>query len=106
MTQQKSIIGKVVDDATRAELPGVSVFINGTNTGTMTDNTGKYSMTVDQGSTVVFSLIGYENKEVQVAEYTVVNVVLYSDFFFDLFKWCQWDMAASKSATSQVLYRH
>lgn len=62
---QNTITGTVKDQAGQ-EMPGVSISVKGTQTGTMTDSEGKYSLTAATGSVLVFSFIGYENVEVTV----------------------------------------
>jgi len=52
-SQQKTVSGKVVDNI-GAPLPGVSVLVKGTNTGTQTDFDGNYSINVSQGQVLIF----------------------------------------------------
>ncbi|MBA7535396.1 TonB-dependent receptor P3 [subsurface metagenome] len=59
---QKTITGIVKDSET--DLPGVSISIKGTSTGTITDQDGGFSINVNEGDTVSFSFIGYETEEV------------------------------------------
>ena len=66
--QEKTISGTVTDEE-GLPLPGVTVLIKGTNTGTQTDFDGNYSVSADQGDILVFSFIGMET-----AEYTVKNI--------------------------------
>ncbi|WP_299046084.1 TonB-dependent receptor [uncultured Polaribacter sp.] len=60
-------------------LPGASVSIKGTSTGTSTDFDGKYSIKANAGSTLVFSYVGYASKEVVVGNQKVINITLDSD---------------------------
>jgi TonB-linked SusC/RagA family outer membrane protein len=69
----------VVKDETGATLPGVSVVIKGTSTGTQTDANGKFSLNANPGDVLVFSFIGYTAKEVVVGTQTSFDVVLSSD---------------------------
>ncbi|MCA1747299.1 MAG: SusC/RagA family TonB-linked outer membrane protein, partial [Bacteroidales bacterium] len=48
----------------------------GTSLGTVTDFDGNYTISVQSGSTLVFSYIGYSTKEVLVTNQTVLNVTL------------------------------
>ena len=74
--QQKTISGKV-SDSSGASLPGVSVVLKGTTTGTVTDANGKYSLTnVQANSTIQFSFVGMKTKEVQVEGKSTINVIL------------------------------
>jgi TonB-linked SusC/RagA family outer membrane protein len=64
VTKQNTTISGRVTDTTGFPLPGVSVSIKGTTTGTITDNEGKFSLTVTgkQGA-IVFSFIGMKSQE-------------------------------------------
>ncbi|WP_421918559.1 SusC/RagA family TonB-linked outer membrane protein [Marinifilum sp.] len=73
--QQKTIKGKVTDENGNA-LPGVSVFIKGTYTGTSTNMNGIYEITVSEGAVLVFSFVGMESKEVLVETQTKINLVM------------------------------
>lgn len=63
--QEKTITG-IVSDNSGLPLPGSTVLVKGSTYGTSTDFDGKYSITANQGSTLVFSFIGYTKKEVKV----------------------------------------
>jgi hypothetical protein len=69
ISQIRTISG-VITDANGNPLPGVSVLIKGTQTGTITDINGYYSIDAPVGSTLVFSYVGYLNKEMQVTPET------------------------------------
>ncbi|TGV02161.1 SusC/RagA family TonB-linked outer membrane protein [Flavivirga rizhaonensis] len=74
--QQKEVSGKVTDKNGLA-VPGATVRIKGTNTGTATDFDGKYSITVPSPENVlVFSFLGYETQEIVVNDQTTINVLL------------------------------
>ena len=60
------ITGSVTDNISNELIPGVSILIKGTQTGSVSDINGKFSLTAPRGSTLVFSYIGYENFEVLV----------------------------------------
>ncbi len=74
--QTIEVTGTVRDKATREVLPGVSVSVKGTQSGTMTDADGKYAVNVQPGATLVFSFISYETTEVAVGNNTIINVDL------------------------------
>ncbi|GAA4311449.1 TonB-dependent receptor [Mucilaginibacter gynuensis] len=58
-------------------LPGVSVSLKGSELGTTTDASGKYSITIPDGSgTLIFTYIGYSSQQVAVNGQTVINVKL------------------------------
>ncbi len=74
--QGKSIIGKVTDTSGIA-LPGVSVVVKGTTTGTITDNDGRYSIAnVPPNATLQFSFVGMKSEEIIVAGKATINVTL------------------------------
>lgn len=74
--QQKSISGKVTDSS-GASLPGVSVVVKGSTTGTITDANGRYSLVnVPANSTLQFSFVGMKGQEIAIGEKTNINVTL------------------------------
>ena len=75
------IINGVVNDAkTNAPLPGVNVTIKGTTRGASTDAQGKYRIVVAQPTDIlVFSFIGYLNKEETVGNRTEIIVTMADD---------------------------
>lgn len=73
---QKTITGKVTDAASGDPLIGSSVVIKGTTRGTLTDTEGGYSLSVPEGSTLVFSFVGYAATEIKVGGTTTIDVAL------------------------------
>ena len=75
---QAITISGVVTEATSGQpVPGVNVLVKGTQTGTITDVEGKYSLqNVQPGAVLVFSFIGYESTEVVVGNESVIKVSL------------------------------
>lgn len=71
-----NISGTVADYATNELIPGVNVVIKGTQKGTISDINGAFSLTVPQGSTLVFSFVGYENVEIAVGTQRTIDVRL------------------------------
>jgi len=57
-------------------LPGATVLVKGTTTGVLTDFDGHYSIQAQSGDVLVFSFVGYEPKEMTVANQLVINVTL------------------------------
>lgn len=80
ITQQaKSVSGKVTDSS-GASLPGVSVAIKGTTTGTVTTEDGSYHLAnVPENGTLVFSFVGMKTQEILVSGKTTVNLTLMED---------------------------
>jgi iron complex outermembrane receptor protein len=77
--ERKVISGKVVDESNEP-LPGVSIVIVGTTTGTITDGNGNYSLTIPSGSRELkFSYIGFEARQMAIPTGTLLNVQMKSD---------------------------
>lgn len=75
--QVKTVTGTVTDNQTHETLPGASIIIKGTTRGTTTDLDGKYSLEVRPGDiTLVFSFIGYSNKEIPIGNQMIINTGL------------------------------
>lgn len=74
--QERAVSGTVSDN-TGLPLPGVSVLVKGTKTGTQTDFDGKYSIKATPSQTLVFSYIGMKTQEVKAANASI-NVKLSS----------------------------
>jgi len=77
--QNRTITGKVIAAEDGSALPGVSILLKGSSTGTTTDFDGNYSISVPNSGTLVFSYIGFLNKEVAIGNQSIINVSLESD---------------------------
>lgn len=74
--QQNSLSGKVTDQS-GASLPGVSVVVKGTTTGTITDGDGNFFLSsIPENATLQFSFVGMKMQEVAVGSKTKINVTL------------------------------
>ncbi|QTD37878.1 SusC/RagA family TonB-linked outer membrane protein [Polaribacter batillariae] len=79
-SNQSKIIKGVVSDNTGVPLPGVSIQVKGTTKGTVTDFNGEYSISVDnENAILVFSYLGFKNKELEIKNKTQFNVTLEED---------------------------
>jgi TonB-linked SusC/RagA family outer membrane protein len=76
----EKIIKGVVKDDQENPLPGVSIVVKGTSIGTTTGMDGSFEidLTTD-AQTLVFSFVGYEPKEINVLNESIVNIVLQTD---------------------------
>ena len=74
----------VVSDVNGEPLIGVSVFVDGTTTGTATGVDGDYVINIPsaKGKTLVFSMIGLSEKRVVIGTSTTINVTLEEDSNF------------------------
>ncbi|WP_205500293.1 SusC/RagA family TonB-linked outer membrane protein [Rufibacter psychrotolerans] len=78
--QQREISGKVTSSDDGSALPGVSVVVKGSTTGTSTDAEGNFSLRVpDETAVLVISYLGYVSQEVPVANRTSFNIPLSPD---------------------------
>ena len=77
---QQTVSGRVTSSADGAPLPGVSVLVKGTNTGTSTDVDGRFTLSVpDNNSTLVLSFIGFTTQEIEVGGQTNLTVQMSED---------------------------
>ncbi|MFT4646023.1 MAG: hypothetical protein ACI8ZX_002447, partial [Planctomycetota bacterium] len=60
-------------------LPGVSIQVKGSTTGTETDFDGNYSINANSGDVLVFNYLGYKSEERTVGSEAVINVSLLQD---------------------------
>ncbi|MFN4313827.1 MAG: TonB-dependent receptor [Chitinophagaceae bacterium] len=72
-----TVTGRVTNAAGEA-IPGVSVSLKGSTVGTTTDANGAYSITVPDDAVLVFSSVGFADREEVVAGRTSINVTLAS----------------------------
>ncbi|WBL21871.1 SusC/RagA family TonB-linked outer membrane protein [Zunongwangia sp. HRR-M8] len=76
--QEKTVSGTVTDDQ-GLPLPGVTVLLKGTNSGTQTDFDGNYSITAIEGDVLVYSFIGMQTVEYTVQNNDEINITLETD---------------------------
>ena len=75
IAQTKAITGKVTSsDGT--PLPGISVTVSGTTTGTATDANGDYRLNAATGATLHFSSVGFASQDIQVGSSSTIDVTL------------------------------
>ncbi|MEO9894247.1 SusC/RagA family TonB-linked outer membrane protein [Aurantibacter sp.] len=76
----QTVTGTVSSAADGMPLPGVTVLIKGTTSGTSADFDGNYTIDIpDANSTLVFSYLGFEAQDIEVAGRTTINVVMNED---------------------------
>lgn len=79
MAQQGTVSGTVVAAQGGLPLPGVTVQVLGTSTGTTTDNAGDFEIAAAPGNTLVLSYLGYLSKKVKVTTAPHVTIQLAED---------------------------
>lgn len=74
--QTSEVRGKILDESGTG-MPGVTVMVKGTSTGTATDVSGNYTINVPSGATtLVFSFIGYQTQEVDINNRSSINITM------------------------------
>lgn len=78
--QERTVTGTVTASEDGTTLPGVSIQIKGTTTGTQTGPNGQYSIRISGDNVIlVFSYIGFASQEINAGTRDVVNVALSTD---------------------------
>jgi TonB-linked SusC/RagA family outer membrane protein len=76
----QTTISGTVRDSKGVTLPGVSIRLKGTQTGTVTDDNGKYTIKAASSTgTLVFAYVGYVNKEAEINGKSTINITLDDD---------------------------
>jgi len=73
--QNRTVTGTVTATDDGLPITGVTVKVKGTNVGMQTNTAGKYTLSVPQNATLVFSFIGYQTVQLPVTG-AVLNVAL------------------------------
>ncbi|OSY89451.1 TonB-dependent receptor [Tenacibaculum holothuriorum] len=80
MFAQQTLRGTVIEKSTGQGLPGASVVIKGTTKGTSSDFNGKFELNdVKSGDVLIFTSIGFINKEVTISNSYNITVSLEED---------------------------
>lgn len=74
-----SVMGKITSGDDGSALPGVTVMLEGTSTGTISDLNGNYSIEAPADGVLQFSFIGYETQEISVNSRSTIDIELVSD---------------------------
>ncbi|WP_137402267.1 SusC/RagA family TonB-linked outer membrane protein [Echinicola rosea] len=78
-TAQNVTVSGVVLDENGMGLPGAAVQEKGTANGVVTDLDGDYSISVQEGATLVFSFLGYTPQEIAIGNQTSIDVDMSPD---------------------------
>lgn len=80
LSAQNKPISGTVTDASGVPVIGAAVFVVGnTSTGVMTDEDGRYNLSVPVNSTIAVSCIGYTTQTITIGSEAVYNVMLVED---------------------------
>ena len=72
----QTVSGRIVSSEDNQPLPGVSIIVKGTTTGTTSRADGTYSINAQSTTTLTFSFIGYETQNVAVGNRATIDVSL------------------------------
>ncbi len=79
IAQDIQVTGKVTSAEDGSILPGVSVYVKGTTTGTTTDINGSYTMKAPADAILVYSFVGMKTVEVAVNSQNSIDIVMEPD---------------------------
>ncbi|MEN7550162.1 SusC/RagA family TonB-linked outer membrane protein [Rapidithrix thailandica] len=76
---QDQVIKGLVKGEDGEPLPGVSIVVKGTTTGTTTNIDGEFKLNLPQNAVLVLSYIGYQTQEIEVGERTEFKITMLQD---------------------------
>src|SRR5687767_2221392 len=80
IAQNRTLTGKVTSSDDGLSLPGVSIVVQGSANGAVTDAEGSYSIELAPGeNTLIFSFVGFVSQTVSVDQRSTIDVVLEID---------------------------
>lgn len=79
LTQGQRTVTGVVTDNDGVPLPGVTVAVQGTTIGSITDIDGRYTLSVPEGALLSFSFIGFITETLPVEGRTTIDIMLIPD---------------------------
>lgn len=77
LSAQSEISGTVSSGDDASVLSGVIVLEKGTSNETITDNDGKYKLSIAENATLIFSFLGYVSQEIAVNNQPAIDIMLY-----------------------------
>lgn len=79
LSAQTNVVKGTVSDETGLPLPGATVLIKGTKTSTITDETGKFSITADAKAVLLISFTGFTTREIKTNGQSTLRIKLDPD---------------------------
>jgi TonB-dependent starch-binding outer membrane protein SusC len=76
---QQRVVTGTIKDAAGTPMPGVSILLKGTSTGTAADANGNFSIQASDTDVLVLSFIGYQTQEITIGTKTNLDIVLVED---------------------------
>jgi TonB-dependent starch-binding outer membrane protein SusC len=77
--QERKVSGKVTSADDGSSVPGVNILEKGTSNGTVTDADGKYTISIGNNATLIFSAIGFMSQEIAIGAQGTIDVMLATD---------------------------
>lgn len=77
--QTRLITGKVTSGTDKSTLPGVTVVIKGTNSGTQSDSNGSFAISAAKGDVLIFTYVGFVPQQVVMGDARTIDVILKED---------------------------
>lgn len=77
--QSNTVTGKVISGDDNTPLPGVTITLEGTTRGTITDIEGNFSIAAEPTDMLVVSFLGFQTQKFKVGEQTTFNLTLAPD---------------------------
>ncbi|MFY0624914.1 MAG: TonB-dependent receptor [Reichenbachiella sp.] len=78
--QESEITGKVIAEDSGEGMPGVTILVEGTTQGTVTDIDGNYKLNVPSEGMLIFSFVGYSTQSITIGGQAVLDVTLQTDY--------------------------
>ncbi|HPZ87932.1 MAG TPA: carboxypeptidase-like regulatory domain-containing protein, partial [Flavihumibacter sp.] len=73
--QNQTVTGKVINDADKKPIPGVTVTVKGTKTATVTNEDGSFTLKgLDPGATLQFTSVGFQTQEVSASRAGIISL--------------------------------
>ncbi len=77
--QQKDVNGKIVDSKNGESIPGATIFIDGTQRGTISDVDGNFTISAAEQEVLVISTVGYQTQRISISGSTNILIKMVSD---------------------------
>lgn len=76
ITIEKFLVTGKVTDHNGTPLPGTAIIVKGSTTGTLADMAGNYRIETDRSATLIFSMVGFQKKEIEIDGQKKIDVQL------------------------------
>ncbi|HLT08643.1 MAG TPA: SusC/RagA family TonB-linked outer membrane protein [Cyclobacteriaceae bacterium] len=77
--QANPVVRGQIVDVNGAPLPGVTIRVQGTSSGTVSDSDGKYAINAGPNAVLTFSFIGFKPQTLQIGNQSTINITMEED---------------------------